>query len=1050
MTLTLQTGQKIKIYDLDTDLTVKARIARLLGKNILELYFPVQPLDAINSQNFHVGLLENDLKNVKDIVHFYLNVVPIRYPGLTAKDLAVFTSKYTKLDVAELTPNRVFNAKGQIPLLDERTQKMHVTTATIDKNIKARSQEIQSQTLKIQSEDLEEWTEILNFTTNLSLPNLFDWIQVSWRVPYIRLQTDQQFTKIHSSSIVDVQWIREQIDDSHIFFVIASDPIVDKIVPVAKVSVIQVGGRSRAYIRSSTDLNLTRVQLLQIFTSIFGNKISDISSGGLTNLKVRYTVDINITPWVLYDLVTNSELSTIFDIAEETIPANGKKRVNIVYTPPGSSPMTMFFTMSDQPLSIRVTKIQSSGESKNIAKVLSGLFTNYSKNEKKILKAYRKFIPGIELDAPPEKKTMRKFEALEKHRPDLFKEGFGTICQANRQPVVYPNGAPNGIYAIEFDGHWYGCPDSQFKFPGVILNSLPVNVKPSRVCIGNDVIKTPKEREQSAYLPCCFKSSQENTRKMKAYLEGKVITNRDSEYVIQTQKILDFGRFGAVPQILMDFMGMSLIRQGGMSGTSNLLSTILLALNIDFLTDAKDARDALVQKTRADLLKYRGIAAQQMYDCSVKEIIDYLENKTMDSEIWVPILEIAFDRKIVVIRRIVEKNREILVREIPRHRDGYLQWKKSYNEALVIFKTTGVSSDRSADFSYELVKSVEIRNDQILSTSAEFSIDQISNLEKLVNEFGVGNPTTIFDPLPQNPTAQYIDKSGKVRALVYGETIIHCTALPPLPISRTSLPVEKSKNSPKDYGFQILEENENFYKVKVPGGVGFSFKDDSTIHSPLVTSVNSKLAASVLRDYARWMLSQFLKDGGAFQDFENHIVSKKMQIDPYVEEAYEFSDSAPWIEGDLLRVPSKEIRKLLISTLEQDYRINSSEIREFWRRTSVDRDMSSTAFFAIHPREYIFDSPEQVLLWNQRVTISDQVSYTVSDIVKKSLYPAALLQDGKFVLVQNVFDGSVDRANAVSSQWKRMKQNPGYYTEGTSSPGDVINFDGKYAAVLNI
>ena len=393
---------------------------------------------------------------------------------------------------------------------------------------------------------------------------------------------------------------------------------------------------------------------------------------------------------------------------------------------------------------------------------------------------------------------------LTKQRPDIFVSGYARDCQKKEQPTIISRDEIQKYRAQTFDRKGVTFNRQVMEFPpdnpSVYLVCL--NEKPFPGLMENKL----SNKDKFPYLPCCY--NKPHTGLLEEYKRTGTKETK-SKIPIKTNKAVYMGRLGKLPfrieQILKTMMpDRKFYRMGTVKSPISLLHTYFYAIDdslapghityeqimdsgneAELVQRAEAIRAFLRDPTLATLYP----AKQEMYDSSIEQIRDYLNQKYLDADYIYRLLEenASIPVNIFVFSGSIEKNTntgipgELL---IPRYKLFHARVYRPERPTIILYKNWGSESNKLKYPQYELIVSADdedniqevkfypgsgvteglydilkgIHQVQLLDTTIKSNILQMPNYEKFLVQKGI--------PLYK----QFIDTYGKTRALRVGDS----------------------------------------------------------------------------------------------------------------------------------------------------------------------------------------------------------------------------------------------------------------------------------------
>ncbi len=319
----------------------------------------------------------------------------------------------------------------------------------------------------------------------------------------------------------------------------------------------------------------------------------------------------------------------------------------------------------------------------------------------------------------------------------------------------------------------------------------------------------------------------------------------------------------------------------------------------------------------------------------------------------------------------------------------------------------------------------------------------------------------------EDATSQYIDDSGKTRMLTFGnlKLSLMVSPLPPfnLPIDRTVLetPYETAKQFMKRKGLRPISQDGSESDGKI-WGLWVDIAGDRTIslyyaYIPLVERDalpnlpfvdptkndpirTEPVANSDLRRYQnnrktadflkRYVLYAYARDPDAFDENSFTVVKGYTYKIEDLNKRLFFDGNRVMFRNGKLIVPSEHIRDQLMAYLEVALLNDRQGVLKLKDERSLDVFYQSIADFRPAPNQLVFMSKEAVARW-KRETLRTAEANLIKDELNSSAvepyyYRNPRFQNNAIVIIQNVMDGSLERAITVATAWIDERSNIGY------------------------
>ena len=312
----------------------------------------------------------------------------------------------------------------------------------------------------------------------------------------------------------------------------------------------------------------------------------------------------------------------------------------------------------------------------------------------------------------------------------------------------------------------------------------------------------------------------------------------------------------------------------------------------------------------------------------------------------------------------------------------------------------------------------------------------------------------------REPTSQYVDGHGKLRILVYRDIAV--TVSPSYP---RDLPLIEKKDVPRVKSYSSLMGFVNSHERKLRGTaisgddiVGVYLDDGSYIP---VNMTNEKLRSlkrvqglppmllgmseqkSKLQEYRRRKdTAHVLKEYAYFTASRNrgHLAKKDFVVDP--DHSYNLraigsslTPNSEYIyQGDKMIVRSKQVRDSLLYLVDALRLSDEKKLMSYSERHVIESEVK------------VDPAPDEIVLVGRDALVSWLLTKQVdSDTIVSWFIPTAklpyyFLYGDHIYLVQNVFEGTYDRAYNVAQMWSASHENPGYYAQEAELKHDIDIF----------
>jgi len=570
----------------------------------------------------------------------------------------------------------------------------------------------------------------------------------------------------------------------------------------------------------------------------------------------------------------------------------------------------------------------------------------------------------------------------------------------------------------------------------------------------------------------------------------KVDHGATTKGIVVTDKILSIGSVGKgvipknITNFLVDSFGGEYYRRGVYNDNNSFIAAVLYLLSDSryfMLLDNPSSIPEYLQMVRIKIADHThvGLVKQEMYDYTDEEIRIRLRDPNVyyDPSLFYRAVEEFFRINIVVF-----KNEDGGNFDIPRHDHFHVRSKRS-RSTLYILKNRGSVSSHLRNPQCEPIihsnGSVETKIfSYINSIDCQNMISRIANCYRwafqgpdLKGSYNVNQQFNIPQMMKTKPLAQYIDKSGKVQAFVFSifdnKTIT--LFVPPCQ-------PENIKSYTFDQLFSPVSSVDIYEIFGMPSRqvvigsncVGFWYRVFDIVEAiyipcgpqaipdvPLTglpDSLNSNVAftdklrivkrnATIIEYLLRWFYHS--KDAGiAYEMMNNNSMIGNVDYDfsrlsvrlPQLEK---LADKLQYIEG--LKSNFVVGGKMILSE-KAFYKIRTFMVNySSYADRSLPFNHLISRFFeystdVIVPRNTLaFVNKEDLRKWQNTLIanrLSDRKAVIYSSLMRgsRSLLVPYLYKntEGRIFLIQNVYEGELERAVSVAVKWNSYWQNQGF------------------------
>lgn len=806
-----------------------------------------------------------------------------------------------------------------------------------------------------------------------------------------------------------------------------------------------------------------------------------------------YYPQLRIDVHVLADLIMNDKLFSTLINSDESRKATKRRSdgsepwIYIHYNHPDTGHISASvsqkivdrsdITMRDKPYEIfsqndPYIRVRVKGATKQSIDLFKNIFSKllriYYSRYNDIVDFYREFIP--EFGIVKEVKIPLRKKDIEIIAPEIFIKNYSRNCPEFRLPKIIDN--PDEYKdmkimrfprdkqeenAYESDGKnqkYYICPNPEYPYPSLQENKL-------------------ENSKEYPYVPCCFKTDQEN-KKNSTY--NQYFYNQENESketrqqgIITTNKFVSNNNYGELPSFLKKFFEnidfdseCKYIRYGLFRSTSSFLDAVMVSLEYNDILSYNQEKTRLEKllEMRYELSdeNYAVLAKQCLFDLSVNEIMEKIKDPEVyfDPKNYIQLLETYFDCNIFIF------NRDSLV--VPNHTQTYCRNVRN-SKCILIYEHLGSESDHAKYPQCELIAKW---NTTKIDNNTELNFEYDSKLSQNINKFfniltqtySIDNrqQETIF---PDNISyfSQAIDSYGKTRCVNVEfnnqKFSVFTTPFQPLPIKEDKklyqTDVKTAIEFLKIYG-QVLSQTVSEGSTReingIIGNIQVSIpvkksnilnleQSDYGLHYPKfksssITTYNfNKKMARYITEYVYWLFSRYVNennlesiDDSVLNNFaENNIVT----IPEYQYENIPktFSLESKVMNNGKLVVSSEEMLKRLLYVLKLYTIRNITDLVNYYTKNTITKYYEDITDFDNHPFQLILQGEDAIDKWIQE----KKVLYTLHDsIVIGRKYPYFFrntnISDSIF-LAQNAFN--LHRAIDIAAGWQKQKYNIGLY-----------------------
>lgn len=810
---------------LDTEKTIKIKIADILGTQPRYLYFP--PDNVLSINNFiEVFNLEKMIEQY-DIFQKIFNIEYVN--NLSEEELISLIELFLVKNEDKIKKNiKMVGGNSKLILIsffndinfvekykiqemweDIRNTK-HKLVKIIEKN-RIEIDKINADIELINSFKSLLYTEFeflemnfiieLNFD-NMSLIEIFNKIQSSEEFPFSYYDN---FYKIYKNFIPSEEWIQDRSDEyilvkiknnsrnynDYYNFIINKNN--DKIEGQCKISFDKKSISYEEYIDNIKNIFSNE----RIITNIEQNNIKS----------VFYFPNLTLDIYVFSDIVMNDDIfSTMFNIDESRKATKDRNSLYIHFEHPNFPKINFSISeevnkLNQSTIKIKIHKVLNEEIMEKFRHLLSIFMNIYVNNKEKITNIYKSYIKNFGKN--------KKISVVSKKKKKVFLKDLDKNIFSSSKGQTFSRSCPKLPTIIQED-EVIEQQQHVMKFPKENIEGIEQRYY---VCnhdkhIYPGLIKYPNK---IGYAPCCFKINQQEKENSNYnnYMNNVTTQNKRNRQqdIIITNKFVSLKKYGKLPEDLKNIFIDSKIkkykylRTGGSSENNSLLNCVYLAINKDFkLYKERDVDEYLnIQRMKIsnDILNI-SLCKQEMFDLEINEIQDIIQdsNKYFDPTLFIPMLEEIYNINIYLFRRDVNNKCTIV---IPRHIQGFYR-KSNEKKCIFIYEHSGGEFDSSKYPKCELIVkwNVEKRKNNVKYVFDKYEdisvkVDQIYTQlryaysgNKYIDEDKYNLEIEVYD--------QFIDSFGKTRMLRinYENNLINILTSPMTPLRVTSFIFEET------------------------------------------------------------------------------------------------------------------------------------------------------------------------------------------------------------------------------------------------------------------
>lgn len=708
----------------------------------------------------------------------------------------------------------------------------------------------------------------------------------------------------------------------------------------------------------------------------------------------------------------------------------------------------------------RITKAANITAALNVQAMITKLFHVYNEKYDAVVADYKQYIPrfGIEVGAKRKPKSKKPVQ-LKDIAPDLFLSNYSRKC-IYKPTIISDEEAVTTDkivmrYPIKGEGieRNYICEHTDNPYPGLRKNPLA-------------------NKDIYPLLPCCYSIDQRQKpgSKYRQYYNNEIVP-ADKPVQVQeifiTAKILHPTIIGILPKPIKNMFAafntdpkVQFLRKGVHRSGSSSIEAVMVAKKL-MRGPELDIRERLEdQRARLHTKEFAAAAKQEMYDKSIEYILNTIQHHHMSAELFVHLLEEAFDVDIILF----SKDRFL----IPPHKCIYYKMKPR-RPTIFIYEHMGSESDEAAYPQCELI--IKAAADDVQDHVAIFEPDDpivVGVFQKYheynsIYKFSKPLPMLTIDKLPF--ISQRLDGFGKGRIYnLYDDSIGKVITMVTDPIPPFALPyadvihrvdsntiikfcrrfnlsmlrqrIDEDILREIDVSIGTIEGTLLAHGEKIPeipiDPIKERFNRLTNNQLSIINQfIRDKRLAKLLFNYTKYIMSEYLLSNNIHEitsDVINDFVKKHIIIDPSI--TYDLANTSPmftynntFIRRGKLVLPSEELLKRLIFILRLFLHTNKFDMLTFHRKTIIEDYYGDIDDYDLVKTQYLFDNPEAVrrLISNKDIKCSITNKVLVDQDRAPYFFQNSKVGSNAVYLAQNTTN--YDEANSIVYGWRTKKVN---------------------------
>ena len=1063
-------NKEFAIYDLDTNDSIINRIASELDTLPRFLYFPDFPdkvLNAPNTSEIIVEDLFSIIKHTEDFEELFQNIKDKAIKlGIKTEEIVKIYFNYNdsiQKMIKEIDPEYLDTI-----ILSKNDEIKNITgdnidiTKIIEGNDKTIYEKYIKQNKKLATEKEEEFKkfegkkgiehepfeleervfEIRMIEKTIDQPSsileIFNNIRVTDDVPFASCS---DFYKIRVNHVPSLDWnnstdnITLKVSQRNIFTDIT-------------ISIDELG--LKADLSYNIKNTVSEDALIKKYTSVL-QKDYTLSEPKEKSIKgVFYFPNQRINKYIFIDMVLNNKEFSQYICIDEHIIAS-RDSIYVYFNTKESGLVTALLTeqivdknnndmkkdvfiANSYCIRVKISKADNITSIKKFKDVLSKLFTIYNSEYNRVYNIYNKFIPENELEMKhnltKELNETRGVKFKDNLAPEIYAPNYTSFCgnpptlirddevekykEDNYQVLAFPKkDNKEGIKSSN-----YICEYPKYKYPGVRVNTL-------------------SNADKFEYLPCCYIKNQKMKVNYRRYYEGEDITNVLKKNILTSNKLVDNGQLGYLPQEIEKFFNIidddinSIYRRHGVNRSKNsFLECVLFSLDSNDKSDIENIRKTLATDELISACN------QEMFDYTDEDIIRKIENtdEYFDPKMFIHLLEIKYKCNIILFRR--DENNPDGALIIPRHTKGYFKTITKFEKCIFIYENSNNDTEQCeliCKWNTDKKQDDLTRNFEYDSFITKKALDIFYNLNEfyMVREkisyinFTIPNSTII---------SQTIDNNGKTRKIniqYKGKTITIFTS-PLQPYAVKKLPYFENLSSiisETDINQFLVEidakyitKSNNKISCKIGDVNAFIYINKIGITSSYIVEYNKyKKLSRYITQYFFWLYSKCGEDIDVLKreyikfdsNFEYGNVSNKFSM-----------NEKGIMENNKLVLKSQEVFDRLYYLLKIYTYQNPIGIRNYSSRILIDNYYIDISDFDTYDHQVIIhgeDSLNKFILSDEQ----NEIQYIIQDEIQFNITTPYLFKniliDNTVYLAQNT--QTIENAINIYKNWKTNKYN---------------------------